>query len=118
MSPLETLPNVTLLALDVTSSSSIAAAVKTVEGETSGAGLNCLVNNAGCLYVVPALDTDIDVAKRMFEVNFWGALAMVKAFGRMLAMGEGGCVVNVSSVAGCVGMPWMSKLVFGRNEVV
>lgn len=106
MSPLETLPNVTLLTIDVTSSASVAAAVKTVEMETGGS-LDCLVNNAGYLYVMPALDTDLDEAKRMFDVNVWGALAMIKAFGPILAASKGS-VVNISSVSGCIGMPWMS----------
>lgn len=107
MSPLETLPNITLLTIDVTSTSSIAAAVKAVEIETGGK-LDCLVNNAGCLYVMPALDTDFAEAKKVFDVNFWGALAMIKAFGPLLVAASKGSVVNVSSISGCIGMPWMS----------
>ena len=106
MSPLEELPNVSLLALDVTSSSSIAAAVKTIESETGGK-LHCLVNNAGYLYVMPALDVDLVEAKRVFDVNLWGALAMIKAFGPFLSAAKGS-IINISSMSGCFGVPWMS----------
>ena len=107
MSPLEDLPMVTLLTIDVTSSSSIAAAVKAIETETGGE-LHCLINNAGYLYVMPALDIDMAEAKRVFDVNLWGALAMIKAFGPFLAATKGS-IINISSVSGCIGTPWMSR---------
>ncbi len=106
MSPLEQLPGITLITIDVTSSSSIAAAVKTIETETGG-HLHCLVNNAGCLYVMPVLDIDMTEAKRVFDVNLWGAMAMIKAFGPFLAASKGS-IVNISSMSACVGVPWMS----------
>ena len=107
MSPLEELPKVTLLTIDVTSSSSIAAAVKAIESETGGK-LHCLVNNAGYLYVMPTLDIDMTEAKRVFDVNLWGSLAMIKAFGPFLVATKGS-IINISSAAGCIGTPWMSR---------
>ena len=68
MSHLEKLPNVTLLALDVTAPSSIGAAVAAVKAQTDGI-LDFLVNNSGRSYVMPVLDTDIEEAKKMFNVN-------------------------------------------------
>ena len=63
------LAGVTLLELDVTSSTSIDAAVDAVRAKTGGT-LGCLVNCAGCLSVMPMLDVDVDAAKRLFDVNF------------------------------------------------
>lgn len=60
-----------LLPLEVTSPSSIASAVDTVKSANNGR-LDYLVNNAGLFHVMPVLDTDIENAKRVFEVNFWG----------------------------------------------
>ncbi|KAL8692667.1 MAG: hypothetical protein Q9218_002367 [Villophora microphyllina] len=107
MSSLGNYDNVTRLAIDVTSSTSIAAAVKVVQAETGGA-LDCLVNNAGFLYVMPGVDIDLDEAKRVFDVNLWGALAMIKAFAPLLIRARGS-VVNISSVLGCIGLPWTTS---------
>lgn len=107
MSPLGELPNVTLLTIDVTSSSSIAAAVKIVETETGGR-LDYLVNNAGCLYVMPMLDIDMTEAKKIFDTNLWGVLAMIQAFGPLIVTSKG-TIVNISSLSGCICVPWMSE---------
>ena len=58
MADLKELPNVTLLALDVISYSSIAEAVAGVKRQTGGT-LDYLVNNSGAQYVMPMLDVDI-----------------------------------------------------------
>jgi len=55
MSSLQGLPNVTLLSLDVTSSSSIAQAVEKVAAHQNGR-LDYLINNSGSQYVMPILD--------------------------------------------------------------
>ncbi|MCJ1404230.1 hypothetical protein MMC11_007455 [Xylographa trunciseda] len=106
MSPLKDFPNVTLLTIDVTSPSSVAKAAQRI-GARTGGRLDYLVNNAGCLYVMPALDVDVVEAKRLFDVNFWGVLAMVKAFEPLLSEAHG-TIVNISSVSGCIPVPWMS----------
>jgi len=50
------------------------------------------------------LDTDIAVAKNMFEVNFFGTLAMTKAFSSLLKDSRG-AIVNIGSEAGNHGIP-------------
>ncbi len=79
MANLENLPNVTLLELDVTNPSSISDAVEVVKQSTGGK-LDCLCNNAGSLIMMPALDTNIAEARKMFEVNLWGVFATTQAF--------------------------------------
>ena len=110
MSALENIAGITLLPLDVTSTPSIAYAVSEVQAQTGGL-LHCLVNNAGYLYVMPALDTDLDEAKRMFDVNLWGTMAMIKTFAPLLIQAHGS-VVNISSVLGSISMPYTSELRF------
>ena len=107
MASLEDLPSVTLLSLDVTSTSSIAAAVQTVKLQTDGR-LTYLVNNSGSQYLSPILDADIDMAKEMYEVNVWGVVAVTKAFAPLIVK-EKGTVVNIASIAGCLNPPWMGK---------
>jgi len=106
MADLEKFPNVTLISLDVTSPSSIAAAVHAVQAKTGGT-LDYLVNNSGGGLVMPVLDTDIDEARRMFEVNIFGLLAVTQAFAPFVIAAKG-TVVNNSSIAGCCYPPYIS----------
>ena len=65
--------------------------------------LDLLVNNAGVTRAVPHHDLDaLDDAliDDVFRVNVRGAIACVRAMRPLLAAGEGGLVVNISSVAG------------------
>ncbi|KAI0900057.1 NAD(P)-binding protein [Annulohypoxylon nitens] len=98
--------NVTPLTLDVLSSESIAAAVKAVSQETGGR-LDVLVNNSGQNFIMPALDVDLDKARRLFDLNFFAPLAMIQAFAPLLIEARG-CIVNHSSAAGYVPMPFAS----------
>ncbi|KAK5246487.1 NADPH-dependent 1-acyl dihydroxyacetone phosphate reductase [Exophiala xenobiotica] len=106
MSTLEKLPNMTLLPLDVTSSSSIAEAVEQVKSRTGGK-LDYLLNNSGQNIIMPALDLDIDDAKGMFEVNFWGVLRMIQAFAPLLIEAEG-TIVNIGSIVAYLHAPYTS----------
>lgn len=107
MRELEKLPNTTLLALDVTSPAAIASAVKEVTKRTGGK-LDYLINNGGQSLHAPALDTDIDDAMRLFDVNFWGVLRMVQAFTPLLIK-AGGTIVNIGSIVGILHAPFGSR---------
>lgn len=97
------------LALDVTSSSSIAAAVSIVRQKTGG-NLDLLVNNAALYGLKPVADVRLDEARNMFETNFFGVLAVTQAFlpllmhspelsGSQRKAEERGMVVNISSIS-------------------
>ncbi|KAK4503536.1 hypothetical protein PRZ48_004451 [Zasmidium cellare] len=89
------------LRLDVTSSKSIDAAVKQVENLTDGK-LDFLVNNAGYGYFGPLMDVDIYQAKKQFDVNVWGLLAVTQGFFPLLRAAKG-TIVNQASLAGVEG---------------
>lgn len=107
MAELEKVPEITLLSLDVTSPPSIAAAVDAVRAKTGGT-LDYLVNNSGNGFVMPLLDTDLDEARRMFEVNIFGVLAVTQAFAPLVIAAKG-TIVNNSSIAGYLYPPFMGK---------
>jgi NAD(P)-dependent dehydrogenase (short-subunit alcohol dehydrogenase family) len=98
--------NVTVLTLDVTSSESIAAAAERVRRETGGR-LDVLINNAGLGLELPALDTPIAEARRVFDSNFFAVLEMIQVFSPMLIEARG-CIVNNSSVGGRIPIPFCS----------
>jgi 3-oxoacyl-[acyl-carrier protein] reductase len=65
--------------------------------------VDVLVNNAGITRPVPHGDLDgldDELIDQIFRVNWRGAFAAVRAFKPLLAAGEGGLVINISSIAG------------------
>lgn len=69
--------------------------------------VDILVNNAGVTRPVAHDDLDgldDDLIDTIFRVNWRGAFAMVRAFKDLLMAGDGGTIVNISSVAGVTGM--------------
>lgn len=103
MENLRDIPGITLIALDVTDIASIRSArdqVATVLGE--GKGLDLLVNNAGMAVSSAAIDTDIQITRKMFDTNVYGMMAMVQEFIPLLMLSNDPCIVNTGSTAGLV----------------
>jgi NAD(P)-dependent dehydrogenase (short-subunit alcohol dehydrogenase family) len=107
MSDLNGLPNVTMLTLDVVKPDQIKAAVDLVTKQTGGA-LDYLVNNAGRNHFMPILDEDLDVVKKLFDVNFYGPLAVTQAFAPLLVKAKG-MAVYITSASGYINVPFMGK---------
>lgn len=98
-----TLPSAQALHLDVTSRESIAATVSHV------ARLDILVNNAGIGHVGSIEATEPEDFDHLLDVNVRSVYLVTRAFlPRLLsAQAEGGrtgCIVNIASVAGLVGI--------------
>ncbi len=66
-----------------------------------------LVNNAGINpFYHPVTDTPLSEWDEILRVNVLGAAAMARAVGREMAtLGQGGRIVNLSSIAGLTGLP-------------
>ncbi|MCJ1381252.1 hypothetical protein MMC17_004361 [Xylographa soralifera] len=100
-------PEIAILTLDVTSQSSIAKTLAEVREKLAvigSAGLDVLVNNSGRGYVVPMLDADLEEARALFDVNFWGVIAVTQAFTPLLTDARG-TVVNIGSISGLLNDP-------------
>jgi NAD(P)-dependent dehydrogenase (short-subunit alcohol dehydrogenase family) len=90
------------LHLDVTKESDWQRAVETVE-RTYGK-LNVLVNNAGVVRMAPLDETSLEAWNEVINVNQTGVfLGMKHAIPAMRRAG-GGSIINISSVAGLVGL--------------
>lgn len=69
--------------------------------------LDILVNNAGITRPVPHHDLDSlddDLIDQIFRVNWRGAFASVRALKNLLMEGDGGLIVNISSIAARTGV--------------
>lgn len=65
-----------------------------------------LVNNAGIGIIQPTLDYAASSFARMMDVNLKGAFLCSRALGQqMIEGGRGGCILNMSSINGQVGIP-------------
>lgn len=83
---------------DVTDDPSVAALAEAV-----GPRLDVLVNNAGGAFdLSPVADADVDVWRRMYDVNVLGLVRVTRALLPALVAAEAGIVVNVGSTAGRV----------------
>lgn len=107
MSNLDGLPNVTMLTLDVVKTDDIKAAAELVTKQTGGT-LNYLVNNAGRNHFMPILDDDLDAVRNLFEINFYGPLAITQAFAPLLIKSKG-MAVYITSISGYINVPFMGK---------
>lgn len=83
----------------------VTAAVEVVK-KTGDGKLKYLVNNAGAGIIAPVLDTNLDEGRKMFEINYWGPLAMIQAFVPLIKQ-ERGTIVNVGSGAGSLTFLWL-----------
>lgn len=69
--------------------------------------VDVLVNNAGITRPVAHADLDgldNDTIDRIFQVNWRGAFASIRALQPLLAGGDGGLIINISSIAGRTGV--------------
>ncbi|KAK6076197.1 short-chain dehydrogenase [Seiridium cupressi] len=101
---LESVENIQLITLDVTSSKAIASCVGEVEKELDGR-LDILVNNAGGAIFGPLAHASITDSKALYDINVWGALSVTQAFLPFLIRAKG-VIVNISSMAGAVPLAW------------
>jgi NAD(P)-dependent dehydrogenase (short-subunit alcohol dehydrogenase family) len=80
--------------------------------------LDILVNNAGVFYNADALTASFEDWLPAFDVIFYGALHCSRAAGRvMVEQGQGGRIVNVSSVNAFLGMAQSSHYNTAKGAV-
>ena len=99
--------NLVPILLDVTDARSIKEAVDSVSAALDGSGLSALVNNAGIPYGGPVEFLDLAEVRHLFEVNFFGVMAVTQAFIPLLRRARGR-IVNMSSVGGMVSGAFVS----------
>jgi NAD(P)-dependent dehydrogenase (short-subunit alcohol dehydrogenase family) len=91
------------VALDVTDAGQVANAVAAAD-EAFG-GIDVLVNNAGHGYLSAVEEGDDAEVRKLFDVNYFGAVDMIKAVLPAMRARGSGHIVNISSMTGLVGRP-------------
>ncbi len=93
---------VEVVELDVTSPESVASSFAHI---TRVAPVDVLVNNAGIGGATPLELTPEDEHRRMFDTNYFGAIACIQAVLPGMRERRSGTIVNVTSIAGLVATP-------------
>jgi NAD(P)-dependent dehydrogenase (short-subunit alcohol dehydrogenase family) len=87
--------------LDITNSANVTAAVRDCTDVT------LVINNAGAMLQTPFLSApDLSAARTEMETNYFGTLAMARAFAPVLAAAGGGALVNILSVVSWLASPF------------
>ena len=92
------------LALDITKPDQVSAAALRAKD------VNLLINNAGVNKMKGFIAADsIDHARAEMEANYFGTLAMCRAFAPVLKANGGGAIINVASIAARVTIPMLGS---------
>ncbi|MEP6768475.1 MAG: SDR family NAD(P)-dependent oxidoreductase [Acidobacteriota bacterium] len=115
LSDLEGRPGIRTLSLDVTEAQSVAAAVSAALSEDGR--IDALVNNAGYGQYGAVEDVPLAEWRAQFEVNVFGAIAMISAVLPSMREARSGTIVNVSSVAGRIPIPFASPYCASKHAL-
>ncbi|MGE8163798.1 SDR family NAD(P)-dependent oxidoreductase [Paraburkholderia sp. NPDC080076] len=81
--------------------------------------LDLLVNSAGIRGIGSVMDVDAEQWRHVHAVNLDGTLYMSQSFTRLVSKGgKPGAIVNVSSVAGIMGIPNRASYVSSKHAIV
>lgn len=100
----EPINGVRFLQLDVTQASSIQTAFTKLMNEQGK--IDFLINNAGKGITGPLEEIPEGELKSIFETNYFGPLNMIKAVLPQMRKQKSGVIINVTSIAGYMGLPY------------
>ncbi|MET0288394.1 MAG: oxidoreductase [Pseudoxanthomonas sp.] len=89
--------------LDVTDTAAIAPVVDGIEAELGG--IDVLVNNAGYGHEGVLEESPLEEMRKQFDVNVFGAVAMIQAVLPHLRARRAGHILNITSMGGFITMP-------------
>jgi NAD(P)-dependent dehydrogenase (short-subunit alcohol dehydrogenase family) len=92
--------------LDVTDEDKIPTVIADLEKEVGP--IDVLVNNAGYGHEGTVEESSMDDLKRQFEVNVFGAVAMIKAVLPYMRQRRRGHIINITSMGGLMTLPGLA----------
>ncbi len=110
----------TPLLMDVTDQTAVLRAADQVRSSLGQAKLTGLVNNAGIAVVGPLLHQPVADFRRQLEVNLVAPMVVTQAFAKLLGsdparQGGAGRIVNISSVGGKIGAPFLGAYAASKH---
>lgn len=115
-------PAFTPLLFDVTDEAAVHEAAGQVRTQLQGKTLFGLVNNAGVAVPGPLLHLPITDLRHQLEINIIGQVIVTQAFAPLLGadrqlQGKPGRIVNISSVAGKMAMPFVGPYAMSKHAL-
>lgn len=101
--------------LDLTEAESLPAATERVLDELGR--IDILVNNGGISQRGTVMETELDVDRRIMEVNYMGTVALTKAVLPAMLARHKGQIVVVSSLMGKIGTPLRSAYAASKHAL-
>jgi len=107
------------LLFDITDEAGVQTAAQQVREQLNGGTLFGLVNNAGVAVPAPLMHQPIEDFRKQMEINLIGQLIVTQAFLPLLGTdrslkGQAGRVINMSSVSGKGGYPFLGAYVASK----
>ena len=103
------------LKLDLTEKASIAEAVAHVIAREKR--IDVLINNAGYGLLGAVEDVELSEARKQFEVNVFGLAAITKAVLPYMRAQKQGTIINISSIAGRISMPFWAWYTATKHSI-
>ena len=110
------------LIFDITDESAVASAAGHVGEMLGSERLAGLVNNAGVAFPGPLAELPVDEFRQQLEINVTGQLIVTQAFAPLLGTdperkGTPGRIVNITSVGGKLGSPFLGAYVASKHAM-
>ena len=80
-------------------------------------GIDILINNGGISQRSLVIDTDLKVDKRLFDINYFGTIALTRAILPHFVEKNGGHIVTISSITGKIGTPLRSSYAASKHAL-
>ncbi len=100
-----------VIEMNVDKDDSVVEAFKKISDDMKGIRIDILVNNAGFGLFGALEDQPMEVIKKQFETNFFGAIRTIQQVLPIMRNQRSGTIVNISSLAGYIGFPASSVYV-------
>ncbi|WP_066717461.1 oxidoreductase [Sphingomonas pituitosa] len=113
--PGEVRDGIRMLACDVTSDASVAAAVASAHAELGR--IDLLVNNAGYAVSGAAEESSIEQVRALFDTNYLGVLRVTNAVLPIMRRQGGGRVLNIGSVMGLIPGPFGAHYTASKHAI-
>lgn len=80
--------------------------------------IDILINNGGISQRSWAVDTSLDIDRKVFEVNYFGTIALTKSVLPIMVKQKGGDIIVISSIAGKFGFYLRSSYSAAKHALI